>query len=170
MRFLMSWSRMYVHGFSHGAVGAPVSHTELDVVQSAWRVLAKLAARVEADQASELVDAATSHPCWLAGPEPNRVNLVREKIIAAVAECVDKLSKAAIATLAAKAVPLATNRKQDFDYGATISLLCQLTTLGPPEIKEALRKELYPSGQQLNAILVQIAPTFGHPIQDSSCG
>ncbi|MGD0517149.1 MAG: hypothetical protein ABSA26_06395 [Thermoguttaceae bacterium] len=150
------------------AMGSPTSHLELDVIQSAWKLLAELAVRIDTDHAMQMVEAATGHPCWFAEPEENRVNLVRKEIITAVSHSVAKLPREEIEKLATKTIPLATTRKQDFDYFEIIGLLCQAAESGGKEIGDLIGKQLYPTGQQLNAILIQVAPIFGHSIRDAA--
>jgi hypothetical protein len=149
------------------AIATPTSHMERDVIRSAWQLLAKLGGRINTDQAMQMMEGATGHPCWFAEPEENRVNLERKDIIIAVSRIVAKLPKEAIETLAKKTIPLATIRIQDYDYTETIGILCESAKHGGKEIRDFICEQLYPKGKRLNAILIEFAPTFGHSICDS---
>jgi hypothetical protein len=142
----------------------PQSPAEGHTLETAWNTARVLGFRLNNDQAARLAHAAIEHPAWSAIPEsPNHVVLVREPMLQAISRAVPNMSRATAEDVADAIIPLATDRKQIHDYDDAIEALCQLALRGGAKLKAKLRKRLYPRGQKIDAILLQVSDLFGQP-------
>ena len=85
----------------------------------------------------------------------------RKGIIDAVCSLVTAIPQSEMDTLVEAAIPLATDRKQDYDYTSAVGLLYRVATVGGDAIKRRLAAALYPSGRADNRILASVYETFG---------
>jgi hypothetical protein len=132
------------------------------VVSRAWDSMADLSWRLNPSQALRLVSTAINHPIWNAPIEGgNRVLTVRDKIMKSLANCAAKLPRESLPALIQASLPLVIERKQHTDYPNGIELLCSLANAGGEVAKQQIKEALYPSGQHLDAYLLQVAPHFG---------
>ena len=138
-----------------------VPHTISDgnILKQAWKVLVAISPRVNQAQAQVIANTATTHEAWKMKPNQRGVT-VREDMIKALSQCVNKLSKHEIEKLVEETLPLVLNRKQDHDYSDAVNLLCHLADCGGNEIKVNIRERMYPKGQPLNRVLLQVATFF----------
>ncbi|MDA1231200.1 MAG: hypothetical protein O2856_10535 [Planctomycetota bacterium] len=134
---------------------------EQTVVSRAWDSMANLSSRLNPTQAQRLVSTAIDHPIWNAPIEGgNRVLTVRDKMMKSLTACAAKLPKENLPDLIRASLPLVIERKQHTDYPNGIELLCSLAHAGGDEAKQQIKEALYPSGQQLDAYLLQVASNF----------
>ena len=132
---------------------------------TAWKVMESLAARASPDTAQRIVNAARSHPAWTATTaNPNQFIRVREEIIDAINEAVGVLPVESTAELAGATIPLATDRRNFKDFNNVISLLRHIAHRAPDGVKETIRSALYPPGQPVPSVLIQVASDFGKEI------
>jgi|GEM_PF-3003978 len=131
------------------------------VVARAWDAIANLSWRLNSSQARRLVSTAINHPIWNAPIEGgNSILPVRDKMMKSLTKCAAKLPKDSIPDLISASLPLVIERKQHSDYPDGIELLCSLADAGGDQEKRRIRESLYPSGQRLDAYLLQVAPHF----------
>jgi hypothetical protein len=135
---------------------------EQSVVSRAWDSMSNLSWRLNPSQAQRLVCTAIDHPIWNAPIEGgNRVLTVRDKMMKSLAKCAAKLPKENLPDLINASLPLVVERKQHTDYPDGIELLCSLAHAGGDEAKQKIKEVLYPSGQRLDAYLLQVASHLG---------
>lgn len=136
---------------------------------AAWKALSQLGHRLSQDTSRKAIEAAITHPEWLAPlPGENRVPLSRKVMVEAVTFLSHSTSKDDLPTLASATLPLATERIQDFDYPAVINLLCNLRGLGGNALREMIKTALYVSGKPVSRILAQVAGDFGVEALDTA--
>jgi hypothetical protein len=118
-----------------------------EAFEAAWKVFERIAPRLGETAASEMVAMAVAHPIWNAPkPEERKVILHRKELVRAVAASCKSLPASDLPSLALAAMPLAGDRRQDYDYHDTIELLCQIAARSQPETRQMigdylLRKE-----------------------------
>ncbi|MEQ1906745.1 MAG: hypothetical protein ABL888_21365 [Pirellulaceae bacterium] len=135
---------------------------EQTVVSRAWDSMANLSWRLNPSQAQRLVSTAIDHPIWNAPIEGgNRILTVRDKIMKSLSNCAAKLPIESLPDLINASLPLVIDRKQHTDYANGIELLCNIAHAGGDKAKQQVKESLYPSGQRLDAFLLQAAPNFG---------
>ena len=132
------------------------------VVSRAWDSLSNMSWRFNASQAERLASTAIDHPIWNAEIEGgNRILMVRDKMMKSLTMCAAKLPKDCVPRLIDASLPLVVERKQHTDYPDGIELLCRLADAGGDEAKQKIKNILYPTGQRLDAYLLQFASHFG---------
>jgi hypothetical protein len=144
-----------------GCRTVPTSIGERQTMSTAWETLRGFAFRLNDEQARQLVTAASTHPSWHTMPtRPNEVVPIRKTMLQAICNATRVMRPNTASDVAHEIVPLAGERKQDFDYPQTIETLCQMAARGGARLKARLRKALYPKGKPLNTVLMQAASAF----------
>lgn len=147
------------------AKSVPGTSGECGTMYAAWETLHKLAFRLDDNQATRLADTAAGHPSWLNLPEkPNQVIPVRKTMLQAICHSTSRVKARTASKIADAVIPLATDRKQSLDYADAIETLCQLASRGGTRLKSRLGNILYPKGQRLNTVLLQVSHVFDQPL------
>ena len=130
--------------------------------EAAWKAIRALAVRIPSSLSTKLINTATNHSIWLS-PLPNdgRILVHREALIVAVTSLVHSAPREFLPSVAEATFPLATTRRQDFDYTATINLMCNVSVKADLKCQSTIRKALYHSSQPTNCVLAQAASTLG---------
>lgn len=137
----------------------PNSWSEIHTLNAAWDAVKSVAPQLNAEQARQVVNIATSHPMW------KTAHTCREHLIEAVHFCLAALPDDDLRQLARNAIPLVTELKFDADYVSAINLLCSIASRADEDLKTTLADALYPAGTEVaSSILLQIAPVFGKQI------
>lgn len=138
------------------------AQTGLGLVHAAWEAIGAIATRFSIDLARRIAAVAVAHPVWTTKPDkPNAIILERQQVVRSLVPVAWTLPPGELPALAAAALPLLTERPQVSDYDDVVNLLCHLANRGGTEIKELVAQRLYPAGQGVPAILVQVADIFG---------
>jgi hypothetical protein len=144
----------------------PTNIVKRQAMQKAWETLRALAYRLDDKQSRRLALVAIAHPSWSAVPEqPNQVIPVRKTMLEAICNAAHSMLPATAKEVAQHVVVVATEQKRDLDYADAVEALCQLAGRGGAGLKAQLRKSLYPKGQRLNTILLQVTSAFGQAIK-----
>lgn len=129
-----------------------------DLTRTAWETVGPVAGRFPAPLARQWLAAATAHPFWTTKlPEPNRVIIGREPVIAAVLRLAWAVPEAEAGSIADAIIPLAFDRRQDHDYPNVVNLARR----GGSDLKARLGDQLFPKGQPIDTRLAQAAAAFG---------
>lgn len=140
----------------------PAAHNGGGVMHAAWDAIRELGHRLAETTSQQFLEAALSHPDWLAPlPGENRFLPHREILVKAVTFLVHAAPKVYLAEVVEGTLPLATERAQDHDYEPVVNLLCNLSELGGDALRERIKTALYLPGKPLNRLLLQVAGDFG---------
>jgi hypothetical protein len=127
-----------------------------DGIEKTWTTATTLSARFTPEQSQELADIAVAHTVW-GSRTPHRKHL-----LAAVTQCARMIPPENLDRLAEVSLPLAKDRKSDFDYFDVVELLCQIADRASPQTKATMADALYPTdSRSTSAVLLQVADTFG---------
>ncbi len=140
------------------------------VMRAAWKAVRELGHRLSQATSRNLIEAAVTHPEWQAPlPGGNRFLPNREVMVKAVTFLVHSASTEYLPEVVEAALPLATERIQDHDYGDVVNLLCNLSELGGAPLQTRIKTALYVPGKPVNRVLAQVAGFFGvealNPVQ-----
>ncbi len=141
----------------------PEDHAATEM--TAWKTVKSLAKRASENTAEKIVTVALGHRAWTAKAEkPNQIILVRKDVIEAVDQSVAAMPLESFDKLADAVIPLATERHNSFDFDNIVDLLSHIAYRGSDKVKTKIRSALYPPGQSVTPLLVQMAPNFGKEI------
>jgi len=133
------------------------------IFSSSWRALRALSARLSPDQSSRIVDLAMTHEAWNGGIP------YRKQLVEAANPLIAGLPVGRLKEAAERSLPLATERKSDYDYVEAINLLCHIAERGGEPLRSYIATVLYPPGEtRINAVLLQVAGIFGKKPMDAT--
>ncbi|MFO0799415.1 MAG: hypothetical protein U0804_18250 [Gemmataceae bacterium] len=133
-----------------------------DPIQAAWEAVGPIAGRFPKALARRWLATATHHPFWTTKlSEPDRVIVGRRPVIDAVLRLAWAVPVTEAGRIADAAVPLALDRREDYDYAHVVNLLANLARRGGPRVATRLGKKLFPKGQPIDIRLAQAAADFG---------
>jgi hypothetical protein len=131
-------------------------------MRAAWEALRELGSRLPTELSKRMIEVAVSHPVWQAPPPgENRVQPNRKDMVEAVTFLAHSAPAEYLPQIVDGTIPLATVRRQDYDYAAVVNLLCNLAELGGPALKSKIATALYTAGNPVNRILAQLTGFFG---------
>jgi hypothetical protein len=140
----------------------PSDREQSQTVEDAWKALEAIAWRLAEERAQEAAGLAVNHLFWCSVPStPNSVLIGRKQLVRTVNRMLYVLPKSEMETLCRQTVPLAKERKQDYDYPDVVNLLCHIAHRGSDGLKEWIGDQLFPPGQPVTFLVGQVASTFG---------
>ena len=130
-------------------------------MRAAWEAIRELGHRLPQATSRSLIETALSHPDWQSPlPGENRFLPNRKVIVEAVTSLAYSAPKECLPEIAEAALPLATERIQDYDYGEVVNLLCNLSRLGGEVLRNKISNALYVPGKPISRMLAQVAGIF----------
>lgn len=132
------------------------------VMPAAWRIVRRIGHRLPAELADRLVQCATTHPVWLApAPEERHHVLFRDHLAKAVVGLVYAVPPTTLPALADATLPLALDRVDPTSYADVVELLAHIADRAGEPVKGRIADLLFPAGQPISRILIQLDRTFG---------
>lgn len=130
-------------------------------MRSAWEAMRELGHRLPMATSRKVLEAALTHPEWLTTlPGGDRVLPNRKVMVEAVTFLTHSAGADSLPLVVEATLPLATERVQDYDYGAVVNLLCNLGQLGDKALQTRIKTALFVPGKPLNRILAQVSGIF----------
>jgi len=139
------------------------AHEDFGAVErGAWKTISKIASRCSPETAELIVEMALKHPSWSMIPQQvNQMIRGREEIVDAIFAAVSTIQPESLGALVEAAIPLAVERRSSDDFNNVVDLFAHMFSRAPETVKAAIKAALYPSGQPLPPVLMQLAPHFG---------
>ncbi len=132
------------------------------VERSAWKTLSKIASRCSPETAEFVVEMGLKHPSWSIIPQQaNQMIRGREEVVDAIFAAVSTIPPESLGGLVEAAIPLAVERRSSVDFNNVVDLFAHIFSRASESVRTAIKAALYPSGQSLSPVLIQLAPHFG---------
>ena len=131
---------------------------EINLFEKIWKGFDKIGFRVDSIIAEKITRIAINNSFWRSN-SPLRMLLVK-----AVKKCVSKLSNELLHELAIKTLPLSNQLASDYHNIDALELLCAIAHYGSEETKNFIGNMLYPEGQGISIVQMQLANHFNKNI------
>jgi len=131
----------------------PQNWRDLALMRSIWETLFEVIQRLTTEQGETVVETAVNHEMWTSS------NRLREDLLKAVNAAVPHLPKEKLVEIANKALPAATNEKEQVDYAEALNLVCHIAERSE-EAKKIIGDSLYSQPSFESFELQILAPLF----------
>ena len=140
------------------------------MARTAWTTIAAFGSRISEPVAIKILSVALAHPAWkLSTENPNQIPRIRQEILETVGALLPVIPPASFSDLASQTLPLAKERRSFSDFTTVVNLLAHIVHLSKDEeLRASIRQELYPKGERMPPVLMQVASHFGVEIQNTS--